>query len=213
MSNIWNPDEHEDGFVPADELLDEGASYKIVNAVEEENDWDKSVKDLRLYLQPEDDPEAQEIMLRMRMSDRKSSKFSRFLRSLADLKFSPEGVQDLVGLTFTVAKAVEQGSFRDRDDPDKRITRNVVFITASAIGGRKTTAKTEKAAASDEGLIERLLELCDGQTFSAILTQVANDDDFEALRPQISNKSLLNELIEEKKLKLDGRTYKLVDKD
>jgi len=218
VSNIWDPEEHEDSsFTSAEDLIKEGAAYKITNAVEDENQFNPGQKELRLYLQESDDPDGQEIMWRLRLPDEgkkvsKSSKFSRFLRSLTDLEFRPTGSGDFIGVEFVAHKEVETANFRNRENPDgPRVERAVTYVTASALGSAPPTGAAAAAAADDPELIDMVLDLSDGQVFSAILTAVANEPKLAPLRPRISNKALLNELIDEGRLTLEGRTYKRIE--
>ena len=201
---VWNPADHEEGFVPTESLMEEDSIYKIIDAVEADNQWGS--KELQMTLEA---PNGEELILRLRISNRKGSKFNAFLESLAKHNVALGAASDLVGLRFVAHKETELGTFPERDaqgnETGKRVEKEVTTVTVKSLDGASPAA--EAAAADDDTVLELLADIADNQAFPAILTATADIDELKDARKQIQNKKLLNQLIENGVLKLEGRIY------
>ena len=85
----------------------------------------------------------------------------------------------------------------------------VPYVTAASIVG--STPKESEDAAEDDKVLDKLVEIADGQTFGKILAAAANEPMLENVKKQIINKSLLQKLVKAGRLELDNKTYRKVE--
>jgi len=205
---IWNPDELEDGRTRPEDNFVEGETYFITAAQIGVNAFGDDA--LLMTIEPET---GEEFDFAVKLSTRKDSKWGEWTQAWRNLGVEIGAEEDLVGLGFTATKRIDTRTFNDnREGAEKgaKVERDVHTVLPGALaggGGAATNGAGNKA--DNDAVIDEFLEVIDGLAYGPILSKVQAEDKFAALRKGVGDRSLLNKLVEDGRLALEGRTYKV----
>ena len=197
---VWNPDELEDGRTRPEDNFQNGASYTITAAALGTNPFG----DDALVMSVEND-EGEEFDFSVKLSKRSDSKWGQWVSAWRDLGVELSGPDSLVGISFVAEKLIDKRLFNDDNNPGQKVEREVHTVLPSSISGG---GGSNGSSAEAEEVIEAFLDAADGLAYGPILTKVQADDAFKDIRKKISDRSLLNKLVEDGRLVMDGRTYR-----